>query len=127
MLPPSVHSSQRHGEILFQKPVDLGRLSALVYKQLFGGGSETWRIQCWIRLSVSLTWSALLAALPSHPLRSQVQDGLLPCRTALTPCLGVEKDEQLFVLYKCVLLGVCRSQGHGTRQWGGRDIAALPD
>lgn len=74
---------------------------------------------------------SLLAVPPSHPLLSQVQDGLLPCRTALTPCFGVEKDEQLFFLYKDVLLLVYfvvgRSQGHSTRCWGSRNIISLPD
>lgn len=75
--------------------------------------------------------SSLLAVLPPYPLLSQVQDGLSPCRTALTPCYGVEKDEQPFLLYKDVLLLVYfvvhRSQGHRTRCWGTRNIISLPD
>lgn len=57
--------------------------------------------------------SSLLTVQPSHTLLSQVQDGILPCKTALSPYLGVEKGEQLFILYKYVLLlvyfVVCRS------------------
>lgn len=65
------------------------------------------------------------------PLLSQAQDGLLPCRTVLTVCLGVEKGEQLFLFYKYVLLlvhfAVCRNQGRGIRSWNSRTIISVPD
>lgn len=57
--------------------------------------------------------SSLLPVQPLHTLLSRVQDGLLSCRVALSLYLGVEKEEQLFILYKYVLLlvyfAVCRS------------------
>lgn len=74
--------------------------------------------------------SSLHTVLPSPP--RQVQDGLSRCRTALTLCLGVVKDEQLFLLYKYVVLlvvylAVRRSQRNRTRRWGSRNIASEVD